>query len=192
MALTGDHPIQAAVEMQGALLGRHDEELSAARRVVDSLSAQVADLSQQLHLIRMDAAHPNALDSPEPRVNNPPCYSGEPTECLPFLTQCEVVFSLQPSTYARERSRIAYVISLLKGRAREWGTAVWNAEGECLIRYSLFKEEILRVFDRSVHGPEASCALSSLRQGRRTVSDFSVGFRTLATSCASLRVSMQR
>ena len=183
MEQAGEHPIQAAVEMQGALLGRHDEELSAARRVVDSLTAQVADLSQQLHVLRMDASQSASSGTLEPRVNNPPCYAGEPTECLPFLTQCEVVFSLQPSIYTRERSRIAYVISLLKGRAREWGTAVWNAEADCLIRYSLFKEEMLRVFDRSVHGPEASRTLSCLRQGRRSVSDFSVEFRTLATSC---------
>ncbi|KAG1934059.1 retrotransposable element [Pimephales promelas] len=183
MERAGDHPIQAAVEMQGALLGRHDEELTSARRAVDSLSAQVADLSQQLHVIRLEVTRSVNPELPEPRVNNPPCYAGEPTECLPFLTQCKVVFSLQPTTYDRERSRIAYVISLLKGRAREWGTAVWNAEGECLSHYSRFREEMLRVFDRSVHGPEASRALSSLRQGRRTVSDFSVEFRTLATSC---------
>lgn len=102
---------------------------------------------------------------------------------MSFLTQCEVVFSLQPATYAKERSRIAFIISHLKGRAREWGTAVWNTNADCLSHYSLFKEEMLRVFDRSVHGPEASRLLSTLRQGRRSVADFSVEFRTLSTSC---------
>lgn len=178
-----DNPFQAAIELQGAMLGRHDEELAATRHVVDSLAAQVTDLSQQLHRLRIEPSPPRLPEAPEPRVNNPPCYSGEQTECLSFLTQCEVVFSLQPATYARDRSRIAYVISLLKGRAREWGTAVWNTDAGCLAQYILFKEEMLRVFDRSVHGPEASRLLSSLRQGRRSVADFSVEFRTLSTSC---------
>lgn len=90
---------------------------------------------------------------------------------------------MQSTTYARDRSRIAFVISLLSGRAREWGTAVWSAGSECLNSYDYFKEEMLRVFDRAVHGAEASRLLSSLRQGKRSVADFSVEFRTLSTSC---------
>lgn len=177
-----EHPIQTAVEIQGAMLGKHEEELSAARLAVDMLASQMNDLSRQFHLLRTDSS-PSSSDAPEPRVNNPPCYAGEQTECMAFLTQCEVVFSLQPLTFAKERSRIAYIISLLKGRAREWGTAVWNADADCLDHYTLFREEMLRVFDRSVHGPEASRLLSTLRQGRRSVADFSVEFRTLSTSC---------
>jgi hypothetical protein len=178
---TEEHPIQAAVEIQGAMLGKHEEELSAARHAVETLASQMADLTKQFHYFRMDSSR--SSDVPEPRVNNPPCYAGEQTECMSFLTQCEVVFSLQPLTYAKERSRIAFIISLLKGRAREWGTAVWSSDADYLSHYSLFKEEMLKVFDRSVHGPEASRLLSTLRQGRRSVADFSVEFRTLSTSC---------
>lgn len=39
------------------------------------------------------------------------------------------------------------------------------------------------MFDRSAHGEEASRILSSLRQGRRTVVDYSIEFRTLSTTC---------
>lgn len=49
---------------------------------------------------------------------------GEPTNCRSFFIQCEVVFLLQPRTYASERSKVAYIISLLSGRARDWDAAV--------------------------------------------------------------------
>ncbi|KAG1952091.1 retrotransposable element [Pimephales promelas] len=147
------HSFQAAVEIQGAMLGRHEEELSAARRTVETLASQVDDLTKQLHYLRRDLSH--SADIPEPR----------------------------PLTCAKDHARIAYIISLLKGWAREWGTAVWSSEADFLNHYALFKEEMLKVFDRSVHGPEASRLLSSLRQGRRSVADFSVEFRTLSTSC---------
>ncbi|XP_073728830.1 uncharacterized protein [Misgurnus anguillicaudatus] len=52
------------------------------------------------------------------------------------------------------------------GRAREWGTAVWNSDADCLVQYALFKEEMLRP-----------------PPGRPSVVDFSVEFRTLSTSC---------
>ncbi len=179
-----ESPIRTAVELQGAMLGRHGEELTAARHAVETLAAQITDLSLQVHQLRSGPpVPPRSSEAPEPRINNPPCYAGEPTECRSFLTQCEVVFSLQPTTYSRERARVAYVISLLTGRAREWGTAAWEAEVDFTTRFDTFKEEMIRVFDRSAHGEEASRILSSLRQGRRTVVDYSIEFRTLSTTC---------
>ena len=169
-----------AVEIQGAMLGRHEQELSAARHAVETLAAQVSDLSGQFQSLRL--VPPATSWSPEPRVNNPPCYSGQPTECRSFLTQCDIVFSLQPNTYSRERARVAYVISLLTGRAREWGTAIWEARADCSNNYLSFKEEMIRVFDRSVFGKEASRALASLCQGDRSITDYSIEFRTFAAS----------
>ncbi len=99
----------------------------------------------------------------------------EPTECRAFLTQCEVVFSLQPQTYAADRARIAYVISLLTGRACGWATAAWEAQASCCGHYELFKGEMIKVFDRSVYGREASRLLAVLHQGER--SDFAIGCR---------------
>ncbi|KAG1928800.1 retrotransposable element [Pimephales promelas] len=175
---------QSAVKHQGVLLGKHEEDISAARHAVETLAAQMTDLSCQVHNLRLQP--PSSLgshDSPEPRINNPPMYLGEATQCRSFLTQCEVIFSLQPLTYAKERTKVAYVISLLAGRAREWAAANWEAERDCVFSFALFKDEMIRVFDRSAHGEEASRLLSSLRQGRRSVSDFSIEFQTLATTC---------
>ncbi len=41
----------------------------------------------------------------------------------------------------------------------------------------------VKIFDRSVFGREASRLLTTLHQGRRSVADFAIEFRTLATTC---------
>ncbi|RXN09553.1 Pol poly [Labeo rohita] len=180
-------PIRSPVELQGAMLGRHQEELSAARYAVEGLSAQVTELTNQLQSLRAEpTVRPPRFHS-EPRINNPPCYSGQPTQCRAFLTQCEVFFSLQPATYAADRAKVAFVISLLSGRARDWGAAVWEMEAVFCEHFSLFKEEMIKVFDRSVYGQEASRLLSSLRQGKRSAADYAIEFRTLAATCESGR-----
>lgn len=47
-----ENPLQTAVELQGAMLGRHDEELTAARHAVETLAAQMSDLSMQVFRLR--------------------------------------------------------------------------------------------------------------------------------------------
>lgn len=63
---------------------------------------------------------------PEPHANSPPPYDGDPNSCQAFLSQCSLVFALQPRRYATEDSRVAYVLTLLTVKAREWGTAIWD------------------------------------------------------------------
>lgn len=75
------------------------------------------------------------------------------------------------------------MVSLLTGRAREWGTAIWDSQADCCDQYVLFKEEMVRVFARSAYSREASRLLAALHQGKRTVADFSIEFRTPATTC---------
>ncbi|RXN14057.1 actin-related 5 [Labeo rohita] len=180
--------LQSALELQGAMLGRHEQELSSTRHSVDNLSAQFAGLVERLDRLTLSGfasapltVGPSPLSS-EPRVNNPPTYAGEPKSCKSFLIQCEVVFSLQSRTYASETSKVAYVISLLTGRAREWGTAVWESQARCCFEFESFKDEMIKTFDQSVFGKEASRLLASIQQGRRSVADYSVEFRTLAAT----------
>ncbi len=86
-------PIHFALKLQGVLLGRHEVELAAVRHAVEILSAQVTELTSQLQDLRpTQSALQQPRNLPEPRINNRPCYSGQPTECRAFLTQCEVIF----------------------------------------------------------------------------------------------------
>ncbi len=118
----------------------------------------------------------------EPHLNPPAPYSCEPTSCRSFLSQCSLTFSLQPSCFPTDESKVALVIMHLAGSAREWGTAMWDNKHECCSSYTNFSQELRKVFDRSALGNEAARAPSLQRQGTRTVSDYAIEFRTLVTS----------
>ncbi len=78
---------------------------------------------------------------------------------------------------------MAFIITLLVGQAREWGTAMWDNEQDCCSSFDSFSEELRKVFDRSARGTEAARALALLRQRESSVSSYSIEFRTLAASC---------
>ncbi len=92
-------------------------------------------------------------------------------------------FSLQPRTFEREESKVAFVLTLLTGRAALWGTAVWENQDLCCASFQALSAEMRRVFDRAVAGKDAARLLADLRQGDRSVADYSIEFRTLAAEC---------
>ncbi len=157
--------------------------LSDTARAVQALVAQVSELTQQFQRLRGPTAHltpPVPLPSPEdssqsePRLPIPASYTGEPDYCRAFLTRCSMHFSLQPRTFNNERTKVAFVLTLLTGRAALWGTAVWESQDPCCASFQELSAEMRRVFDRAVSGREAARMLADLRQGERTVSDFSI------------------
>ena len=90
------------------------------------------------------------------------------------------MFELQPQTYPTDKARIAYLIGALRGKALARATAVWERGSAACFDYSVFTEEIRRVFDHPVRGREASQRLLLLCQGSRSVASFAVEFRTFA------------
>lgn len=163
---------------------------------VDSIASTLTGLASQNQQIQLalsgqslTAAQENATTSStmnqptrEPRLPPPETYAGDPGSCEAFLTQCGLVFALQPTTFPTDKARVAYVITLLSGRARDWGTAIWTNRPALRTNFSEFSKEMKKVFDRSKRGHEAAREVLQLRQGRRTVSDYSIQFRTLAVS----------
>ncbi|MGL5565621.1 MAG: DUF4939 domain-containing protein [Plesiomonas sp.] len=161
---------------------------------MQTLVAQVSDVSAQLQQLRGDVtgvptvpASPSVSPSTarvdhqfEPRLPPPAQYAGEPHLCRAFVTKCSLFFTLQPTSFPTEQSRVAMMITLLSGRAALWGTAVWEAQMPCCASFQAFIDELRRVFDRSVSGHEAARRLTELQQGGRSVTDYSIEFRTLA------------
>ncbi|RXN02757.1 Pol poly [Labeo rohita] len=164
----GSDHLRAALYQQGVLLGSKAAQLNAARREVEGLNAQVADLMLQVTELRQ-AVGSGGLSSPathrnfsEPNANSPPLYNGDPNSCRSLLAQCALVFSLQARRYATEEARIAFVLTLLTGRAREWGVVVWENQAPCCRSFRAFREEMTALFDRSARGDEAATQLSQL------------------------------
>ncbi|XP_051578259.1 uncharacterized protein fas isoform X2 [Myxocyprinus asiaticus] len=183
-----------AIAQQGALLGPQQEELAASNQAVRDMAGQMAALTTLVQQLRLSpntgsattnaeaAAAPHPAVSTisrhsEPHLNHPPPYSGEPNTCRSFLSQCALAFSLQPSAFPSESSKVAYIITLLTVRAQEWGTAVWDNNNSCCSSFQSFSAEFRKVFDREAR------ILSDICQGERSVSDFSIEFRTITATC---------
>lgn len=72
------------------------------------------------------------------------------------------------------------VCSLLTGRALEWATTVWSETQTVSPSFSAFIQQFKEVFEHPTDGKEAGEQLLSLRQGRRSASNYDLSFRTLA------------
>ncbi len=64
-------------------------------------------------------ANPPTMQIPSvsPRLAFPERFDGDSTRCKGFLLQCSLFVNQQPSLYPTESSRIAFVCSLLTGKA---------------------------------------------------------------------------
>ncbi len=71
-------------------------------------------------------APPQSHSMASPRLAYPEKFDGTPAKCKGFLLQCSLFVSQQPVLYPTEESRIAFLCSLLTGKALDWVTAVWN------------------------------------------------------------------
>ncbi len=123
---------------------QQEEQIMATGRAVQALVTQVSELTTQFRQFKIESTQqPTALNPPtvpsvdyisrraEPRLPPPAVYSGEPLLCRSFLATCSLHIALQPSSFPTEESKVAFVITLLTGRAALWGTTVWEQKHHC-------------------------------------------------------------
>lgn len=183
------YSVQPALVQQGAIQDQHSTQLSSTSHDVQILSRQLTELHTCLEQVKLavreirqsiPSAEAAAAPEHEPHTVNSPTYDGDVNTCQAFLSQCSLVFALQPRRYASEMSKVAFIITLLTGRARDWGAAVWDACSLCCETFETFKTEL---FDRSLQGDLAASELVRLSQKGLFVTDYSIVFKTLAASC---------
>ena len=124
-----------------------------------------------------------ASDSPsirEPSLASPKPFEGDFDLFRGFLVQCELIFKHQPSRYSADGARIAYIMSLLSGKALRWATAAVGQDSRLANSYAAFRAEFKAVFDHPVEGEDAASRLHSIQQGSRSVADYTLEFRILA------------
>ena len=181
-------PLQKELQAQANALLCHDQQLTTMAEGQQTLAARYENSMESVreHLRRLPVAAPHpsspahSSSASEARVPPPERCSGASGSCRPFLVQCSLAFELQPSAFPTERSRVAYIISLLTGRARAWGTAEWERDLPVCASVSSFSTELRNVFDHETPGREAAQGLLNLTQGGRTVTDYAIEFRTIA------------
>ncbi len=130
-----------------------------------------------------------------PRLAFPDKFDGSPSKCKGFLLQCSMFVSQQPRLYPTDDSRIAFVCSLLTGRALEWATAGWRDGHSAFPTFTAFIQRYKEVFDHTAGGKEPGEQLISrssssshwssvVRQGREMW--ISSGVRILSRLCDQL------
>lgn len=140
--------VQQAIASQDVRLGQHDtllqslvESSHALINQVSQLTTQVANLASRLAPAApapvaippaVNSTPPVVVSGREPSFPVPERYAGDLGSCHSFLTQVSLVFELQPLTYPTDRARIAFLLGLLKGPAREWGLRYGRAKAQCV------------------------------------------------------------
>ena len=167
----------------GILLQRPAQQMSAMAGQLQELT-----VASGTEAPASASAIPAVAASPVPHtsmavLHRPELFSGDSGDCRAFLTMCSLHFELNSAAFHTERSRVAYIISLLSGRAAEWATAEWRNRSPLCDTAERFTTAFQQTFQSVVPGEAAASALLRLRQGAQHVSDYAIRFRTLAADC---------
>ncbi|KAK3516460.1 hypothetical protein QTP70_014791 [Hemibagrus guttatus] len=110
----------------------------------------------------------------------PAPYSGSVEDCNGFLLQCSLVLEMQPHLYPTERSKVAFVITQLRGQALLWAESLWSQDSPVTQSYAGFIEHFKEVFGKPSWDSLVGEELCKLRQGKLMVTEYAIQFRTLA------------
>ncbi|KAL0152021.1 hypothetical protein M9458_052666 [Cirrhinus mrigala] len=175
--------IATEVSAQASLLTQHQQQLDR----LTTLTEQLVQALQRLQVATPPAMPPPPVQPPgaqsvitSPRLAFPEKFDGTAAKCKGFLLQCTLFVNQQPHLYATDESKIAFVCSLLTGKALDWATAVWNLGQSTYPTFSTFLQSFKEVFQPSPESSEAGEQIVALRQGRRPAADYALEFRTLA------------
>ncbi|KAJ8337960.1 hypothetical protein SKAU_G00369260 [Synaphobranchus kaupii] len=120
--------IRHAFSCQTAVSDQQGRRLDDVLEVLRGITEQVTQLSLHQPLPRIPVGPtPPAPDPPadppvsasfrEPRVQHPELFRGELGKCREFLMKCDIVFRMQPSSFASDPCKIAFIMSSLGGDA---------------------------------------------------------------------------
>ncbi|KAI2644234.1 Transposon Tf2-6 polyprotein [Labeo rohita] len=178
---------QLATEMsaQATKLFQHQEQLNRLTVLTEQLVRAVQGLQVAASPVAPTPPAPVLPPAVQPAVASPRLafpdkFDGTPTKCKGFLLQCTLFVNQQPNLYATDESKIAFVCSLLTGKALEWATAVWDLGQSTYPSFATFLSSFKEVFQPTPQSGDAGEQIMALRQGRRTAAEYALDFRTLA------------
>ncbi len=112
----------------------------------------------------------------------PTSFLGEAVSCNGFLLQCSLYFELQSHQFTTERAKVAFIISLLNGRALQWVEALWSSHSPRINSLEDFVEHFREVFSQPTTEISVHDELFQLRQADSSIHVYTLRFRTLAVS----------
>uniref|UniRef100_A0AAY4CY98 Retrotransposon gag domain-containing protein n=1 Tax=Denticeps clupeoides TaxID=299321 RepID=A0AAY4CY98_9TELE len=190
MQETLDQLITSLQLQQATIQDQRDMQLQQQRALIQ-VSSTLADLSAQIHADQTGgpghsvsaavAPPPLPLTPALAGLAPPPLYDGNPKKCRSFITQCRLILRLQAAHLPDDETAVAYIITRLTGRALEWVTPLVERRDPVCLSVPAFLDRLQTVFQGETGRRASLLRLMSLRQGNRSVSDYAIEFRTLAS-----------
>ncbi|KAI2644142.1 Retrotransposon-derived protein PEG10 [Labeo rohita] len=184
--------IATAMSAQASMLSQHQQQLNRLTTLTEQLLQAIQGMRAAPPPIPVPPPAPLPAAQPvtaSPKLAFPEKFDSTAAKCKGFLLQCTLFVNQQPNLYASDESKIAFVCSLLTGKALEWATAVWDLGHSTYPTFATFLRSFKEVFQPTPDSSEAEEQIVSLRQGRRTAADYALEFLELACRDESLSLS---
>uniref|UniRef100_A0A3Q2ZVI9 DUF4939 domain-containing protein n=1 Tax=Kryptolebias marmoratus TaxID=37003 RepID=A0A3Q2ZVI9_KRYMA len=113
---------------------------------------------------------------------SPPRFDGDPQRVWGFLMQCNIQFNHSPHRFALDSTKISYIIAHLSDCALDWAEVRFSSSTDFNCTYEEFLSEFKLAFNQDIDKSLSSQGLLKMRQGQRSVADFSIDFRIQAAA----------
>ena len=154
--------------------GKSNEDsgsLNAVLSQVQFLTQAVGQLQQQQTVAAAQANCP---------VLPPEKFESNVEEFPAFLAQSKLYIELRARDFPTDKTKVCFIISLLKGQAAKWATPLLLAPSPLLTNYQGFLEYISAAFANPLQAATANRKIRALKQGKASFSQYSTEFRLLA------------
>src|SRR5277367_2143231 len=115
----------------------------------------------------------------EPKLPEPPEFSGKPSEYATFINHCDLYFRMRSITFDSDYVKTAYVISRCRGSSAEWGHSLIESSSDILYDYDAFKEQLASMYADKQRRKALRQKLTTLKQ-TGSASKFAAEFLTIA------------
>lgn len=140
---------------------------------MDPHSPAPVDLLQELGNLHRSALTASSIprSTSASHMALPASYVGKSAGCGSFLLQVSPYIKAQPQKFSTDRSKVAFLIFLLSGRALQWAKVIWDANSAINYSFEAFTAHLKEVFGSSADEISTANQLMRLCQGDTTTSE---------------------